>query len=278
MVSFRNSQFQAILTGLVIADAVSQGQMPWGRSAAAVSQAIGPDSSQWPGSIESDRWCHHIMNQLQSCCSEPPQPCTSKLARSDEPPRPESPGNVASLLATLPMQLLQLDQLHHPHNTSPPSSFSLSDDALGMFDQSLIAALNQDVPALTALIHTVTDTELSPLTQTLLHSWQNVLAVRGNFDVAVGQSLYAPSPLVGLPVLTGVLSAAWGGENSFPIAQRQLLETPNLSLRGWLSQRWQLTDAADLRKWTQALWQQWSGSAVTQEVSPAVITVPPMLA
>lgn len=30
MVSFRNSQFQAILVGMVMADAISQGQLPWG--------------------------------------------------------------------------------------------------------------------------------------------------------------------------------------------------------------------------------------------------------
>ena len=281
MVSFRNSQFQAIFIGLVIADAVSQGQMPWERSPWAISPAVGSDSSPWPGGIESDRWCHHIVNQLQSCCLETPQSFALGLPLPDGPQQSRPTGEVASLLATSPMRLLKLDHLHHRSAASPPSSLSPSDDALQMFDQSLVAALNQDAPALAALIHTMTDmavAELSPLTQTLLQSWQQVLAAQGNFELAVGQSLYTAPPSVGLPVLTGILSAAWGGENSLPIAQRQLLETPNQSLRIWLSHRWQLTAAAHLKKLTQALWRQWSGNAVTQGVSAAMIAVQPVIA
>jgi hypothetical protein len=54
MVSFRNSQFQAILVGMVIADAVSQGQLPWGtRGAAALPLGSGSAMAQ------AD-WCQAI--------------------------------------------------------------------------------------------------------------------------------------------------------------------------------------------------------------------------
>ena len=269
MVSFRNSQFQAILMGLVIADAVSHGQMPWGRSRAELP-SVQPGLTRWSGPVESVRWCHRIVTQLQSGHAEHPQPGAPELTE---------PLGVASLLATLPTRLWQLDQRPQPEALSQPSPSALRDAVLVVFDHSLVAALNHDVLALTALIRTVRDAaeaELDPLSQTLVIGWQHVLATPGNFELAVGQSLYTASPAVGLPVLTGVLSAAWGGENRLPIALRQLLATPPPSLRDWLWQRWQITDAASLRTLAQGLWQQWSGSHVTAGSEPPTIAVQPV--
>ncbi|MEM6433546.1 MAG: hypothetical protein AAF773_06785, partial [Cyanobacteria bacterium P01_D01_bin.115] len=277
MVSFRNSQFQAILMGLVIADAVSHGQMPWGRSRAELP-SVQPGVTPWPGHVASDRWCHQIVTQLQSDYAEHPQPGAPALTE----PRPSElsePLEVASLLATLPTRLWQLEQRHHPDALNQPSPSALRNAVLAVFDHSLVAALNHDVLALTALIRTVRNTaeaELDPLSQTLVIGWQQVLATPGNFELAVGQSLYTASPALGLPVLTGVLSAAWGGENSLPIGLRQLLATPPPSLRGWLWQRWQITDATNLCALAQGLWQQWSGSHVTEGSEPPAIAVQPV--
>ena len=264
--------------GLVIADAVSHGQMPWGRSRAELP-SVQPGLTRWPGHVESDRWCHHIVTQLQSGHAEQPQSGAPELTGPRSPQLSE-PLGVTSLLATLPMRLWQLDQRHPPDALSQPSSSTLRETVLTVFDHSLVAALNHDVLALTALIRTVRDTtgaELDPLSQTLIIGWQHVLTAPGDFELAVGQSLYTASPAVGLPVLTGILSAAWGGENSLPIALRQLLATPPPRLRGWLLQRWQIADAANLHTLAQGLWQRWSGSHVTEGSEPPTIAVQPVL-
>lgn len=264
--------------GLVIADAVSHGQMPWGRSRAELP-SVQPGLTRWPGHVESDRWCHHIVTQLQSGHAEQPQSGAPELTGPRSPQLSE-PLGVTSLLATLPMRLWQLDQRHPPDALSQPSPSTLRDTVLTAFDHSLVAALNHDVLALTALIRTVRDTagaELDPLSQTLILGCQHVLTAPGDFELSVGQSLYTASPVVGLPVLTGILSAAWGGENSLPIALRQLLATPPPSLRGWLLQRWQIADAANLRTLAQGLWQRWSGSHVTEGLEPSTIAVQPVL-
>ena len=241
MVSFRHDQFQAMLLGLVIADAVSHGQLPpsFDRRLPGVTPAA---PRAWRTALPSDRWCHQLGADLQTLGKGGDRP------RDGECAQPTTP---ADLLAQLPQVWLIADGDRAAVEALPES--------LGAAWQvSLWAALNQDQDLMTAL-HPVLAHRPVPLAQTLGLALEQVSQAAGNFDLAVGQSLYSAPHHQGLPLLTGVLSAAWVGVAGLPLSDCQRLKQPDASLQAWLQQRWQITSTTTVMTWAQGLWQRWLG-------------------
>lgn len=267
MVSFRNSQFQAILLGMVIADAISHGQLPqrWSEASKAVA----------PSRLIDDRGCQAIATQLQQLASaqwilssQHPIALTEQTAIDDDA------AVLARLLAVLPQLLWQLDR-------SPTvSALPTAADTVGELSVTtalsacLHDCLRQDISALAALQH-----RLSNASQTAAHALHQaltmVLTARGDFQLAVGQSLYWPTAIEGLPVLAGILSAGWGDLLSVPCRYQLWLQQPSPALQAWLQHRWHICDSTQLCTWATGLWQHWAGmSPVSQPPRLPVVVLP----
>lgn len=264
MVSFRNNQFRALLWGLLVADAASHGQF-------AVRGAILRTQPQQGGALESDRWCHQIAEQL----SHP-----AVLARSavDVAARVAAASSLAELLALLPQALLAIEALETGW-VRTATVVSLDDSSVGMlFYQALMALWNDDLPRLIAIhdrVNAIAQTTNLPLAQMLSLALQQVFLANWDFNLVLSQSLQTQSPLEGLPVLTGILSAGKVGMAGLPVAKCQALGVPEAVTQAWLQQRWSLTTAWGLESWTQTWWQQWLGSHSAPPLSVVGVAVCP---
>jgi len=243
MVSFRNSQFQAILVGMVIADAVGQGQLPWGtRGAAAL-----PLRSE--SAIDQADWCQAIAAALTA----PANRMSEVSAIAAEPP------TLAALLTDLPQLLRTLDQLSPPITAGNAPQATIS----AIFHACLQASLRQDAATLYALgqqlVTAPSGTQQSSPAIALRAALEALLTAQGDFQLAVGQSLQASTPAPGNVILTAILSAAWGDLSSLPLRYRHWLQHPSPPLASWLQRRWQLSTGSQLATWSEILWQRWSG-------------------
>lgn len=249
MVSFRNSQLQAIVIGLVVADALSQGQLPWpsGRS----SQPSSASRGQAAGAIADDRWSQRLSHQFQPGSDAQPSPATGTSSLPLAPLALAAAPALPALLAQLPWLLGQLEA---PLPTADLATTTLRD--------GLNACLQRDATALIQLQRRceVSTAALSPaIAASLSRAIAVVLAAGGDFQLAVGQSLHETPAIVGLPVLTGILSAGWGDLLSLPCGYRQALNQPDPSLQAWLQRRWQITNGAALSAWATDIWRSWLG-------------------
>ncbi|WP_204139085.1 hypothetical protein [Halomicronema sp. CCY15110] len=262
MVSFRNSQFQAILVGMVIADAVSQGQLPWGTRGAAAR----PPRAGAAIAIVQDDWCHAIAAALTA-------PLTSQMSEAaiaTEPP------TIAALLTDLPQRLSTLDQRPLPAalgDENPPlPQVTIS----AIFDACLQASLQQDAATLYALGQQLSPAPSGAQPQSspaagLSTALEALLTAQGDFQLAVGQSLQLSTPPPGSVILTAILSASWGDLPSIPMRYRHWLQQPSPPRQGWLQQRWHCSTGNQLALWSETLWQRWSGQySGNPERSPLV--------
>lgn len=265
MVSFRNSQLQAIVVGLVVADALSQGQLPWPseRFSQPALASMGPAA----GAIADDRWSQRLSAQFQQGIA------------ADRPPGLTAPGEdlpdaaLPSLLTQLPPLLRQLD------SPLPPA-----DLATATLQGGLRACLRRDAVTLVRLqqrCHPSAAALAPPLATGMSRAIAAVLAARGDFQLAIGLSLYEAPAIVGLPVLTGILSAGWGDLLSVPSRYRHRLHQPDPGLQAWLSRRWQLTDDTMLAAWATDIWRDWLGldrratARLPMAVMPLAASSPP---
>jgi hypothetical protein len=262
MVSFRNSQFQAILVGMVIADAVSQGQLPWGtRGAAALPLGSGSAMAQ------AD-WCQAIAAAFTA-------PAPNQM--SEGPAITADPPTIAALLTDLPQRLSTLDQLSPPLDPGDAPQATIS----AIFYACLQASLRQDTATLYAFGQQLVTApsgaqQPSPATE-LRAALETLLTAQGDFQLAVGQSLQASPPSPGSVILTAILSAAWGDLPSLPMRYRHWLQQPSPPLQGWLQRRWHLSTGSQLALWSETLWQRWSGQySGHPERSPLVAIQPPI--
>lgn len=257
MVSFRNSQLRAMVFGLVIADAVTQGQLPW----ALPGQPTGPLAAEhWsPLAIADDGWSHAIAAQFNQLAHAGPMAAMPR-AEHHSAAMASDPATVNDLLIHLPQCLAQFERFRIPlvAGTAPASLGATQISTV--FCDCLQACLRQDATALHNLHRQLPSVPPAPLSHTgLAQAMESVLAAHGDFQLAVGQSLQLSTTTVGVPVLVGMLSASWGDLPSLPSRYRHWLQQPSSELRLWLQQRWQITSEADLNIWAESLWQQWSG-------------------
>lgn len=258
MVSFRNTQFQAILNGVVIADAVSHGQLSqYVSTGFGFCQDTVSNTANMRMAITSDRWCHHIAAQLSSSSEIEKSPCSVPAVT----PAPMLPANpIESALLRLPdiwMELEQtLMQLPSEEDMSPRSMLYLT----------MTALLNQNFPMALRVRRSSQSHKTSAadtFSEAFAIAFDLVFFAEGDFCLSVARSLHADAPLPGIPVLTGLLSACWVGLTGLPLSGQLALTAPTPSLKEWLCDRWCFTDANPLNLWAMELWRQWAGSLTT---------------
>ncbi|NEQ45262.1 MAG: hypothetical protein F6K00_17550 [Leptolyngbya sp. SIOISBB] len=259
MVSFRNSQLQAIVFGLVIADAVSQGQLP-GVPVGKLAMPLIP--GRWsPAAIAEDCCSQAIATQFNQLSHSDTMAAHSALRGDDgREAIAAAPATVADILVDLPRCLEQLDLSLPPPAPGADPARAITTGILAAFDDCLQACLRQDATALRTLQHQLSPAPPAPLSQTgLYQAIECVLAAQGDFQLAVGQSLQSLTTLVGAPILVGMLSASWGDLPSLPSCYRHWLYEPSPELQLWLQRRWQIASGSALNIWAESLWQRWSG-------------------
>jgi hypothetical protein len=273
MVSFRNSQFQAILVGMVIADAVSQGQLPWQLDGAPVATANGHTR----GAIATDDWSHQLAAELT-----PPQPALNAVGLA---PRlnhigaitAESP-TVVALLICLPHLLRNLDQSDGQSGPRENDAQTRQAGTSIIFYHCLQASLRQDAAALYALRQQLdpgSSTTLPPSQIGLGIAIDTLLTAPGDFQLAVGQNLQSLTAPAGSVILTAILSAAWGDLPSVPVHYRHWLQQPYPRLQAWLQRRWHIPTGVTLMLWAEHLDRQWAGqSLMNVERSPLLAVQP----
>ena len=261
MVSFRNSQFQAIIWGLVIADTLSHGQSPWALLGPTVACPSSIDKSV--GAITDDRWSHAIATQctLLSETNQSFSPQSWPVLDDGTEPTSTVPASVPNLLVTLPRLLAQLDQC-----LVPPVGGAVTEGVeasiVTAFRKVLKVCLRQDKVALRDLqqpLQPAPPETLLPSQTALCQAIEVVLAAQGDFQLVVGQSLQSSATALGVPVLAGVLSASWGDLPSLPTHYRHWLYQPPPDLQVWLQRRWQITTGTELDAWSASLWRHWTG-------------------
>lgn len=259
MVSFQNSQLQAMVLGLVIADAVSQGQLP----GAPVGQlAVPREPGRWSTvAIADDGWSHALATQFHQLSHSDTMGSQSGLSIDQEPKAiTADPVTVADVLIYLPQCLEQLDLSWVPPVPDTDPATVGTARILAAFYDCLQACLRQDVTALCRLQNQLQPGPPAPSSQAgLYQAIECVLTAQGDFQLAVGQSLQSPNTIVGAPVLVGMLSASWGGLPSLPSGYRHWLHEPSPELQLWLQRRWQISHGNALNIWAESLWQRWSG-------------------
>ena len=267
MVSFRNSQFQAILVGMVMTDAVSHGQLPWGTSGTATAMVARPYPAH---TIAQADWCHAIVAALTA-----PSPHLRQSGATAA-----EPATVADLLADLPRWLSTLDQplpeAALADVTAPPTPATIST----IFYECLQASLRQDATTLHAVRQALAAAPSGgppPALATGLHTaLEALLTAQGDFQLAVGQHLSATTPDPGSLLLTAILSASWGDLPSVPTHYRHCLQHPSPPLQAWLQQRWHLSTGTQLALWAETLWQRWSGQYAAAPERSRLVAIQPL--
>lgn len=280
MVSFRNNQFQAVLVGMIIADAVSCGQLPWPLNDRG-GPVQGDRFSDVPAGVAltSDRWCHHLVQQFEQIAKG-----DLVAIRNQSHPKTVSTltttAQLEALLMGLPAVLIHSD-LGAAACGKTVAMTQIDDDSqrFGIeFYQCLLAGLNNDRAAIMDLRDRLNCRAISAserLTHVVSTAVEQVVQAEGDFCLAVGQSLYTAPPLPGLPVFTGILSAGWVGIRGLPISAFQALQMPEGFLQQWLRRRWPGATAPEITAWANGLWRQWSGS-LTPTLWPTAVAVHPV--
>lgn len=258
MVSLRNQQLQAILWGVIIADALSHGQLSPVEASflppAANDEAKGSErAADRVSAIASNAWCQQLIADLGN-----PQPWPARHPLTS--PLPPTT-NVGELLAMMPSALLTLE-------TKQVSSSDIStiqnDDraATRLFYHAILASFRHDFLTLRALHDqaiAIAQISAHPLLHTLVWAFNYTLNVHGDYTLAVGQSRQMTVPLAGLPLLTGTLSASWVGLAGIPWRYRQAIAAPSAGLQAWLTARWQLSPPMTIAQLVHPCWQRWIG-------------------
>ncbi|MGF1459867.1 MAG: hypothetical protein ACFBSG_12675 [Leptolyngbyaceae cyanobacterium] len=272
MVSFRNDQFQAVLTGMVLADAISHGQLPWTLVATA-SPLAELDQPPFPLSalaVTADHWCHTIAAQLSTRAGNMALSAWASYLTEDV---------LLTLLSQLPQHLLNLDQMHaFPGTASDMAQPPAIAEAIEVrWQRCLLAAMHHDRTQLEqiSLALAAVGRDWTAAEQGLLTAIDHVTLAHGDFQLALGQSLQAQTAPIGTPIVTGILSAAWGGMASLPGAYQQSLIAPEPALCAWLQERWHLTDRCTLQHWSQGLWLRWLGAEASGGAPQLILTVQP---
>jgi len=277
MVSFRNQQFQAILWGVIIADALSHRRLAWSSGSLIkedTGTALGGSDEPFAEAVMSDRWCHQIADQLNHADNLPnlTTETLQQIANADSP---------AMLLAVLPSVLVELDQLKSLLNVTSGNGSSIAAHAVSIaFYQYMGAVLNDDLATADHLrqqVKAIAQTDDTPFVQTIALAFDQVSLAQGDYALSLGQSLEVTAPMAGLPLLTGILSACQGGMLGIPVTHRLAIQAPDAPLRTWLQTRWQLTAESSLRQWTQGLWQRWLGCDVTAPSRGLSMAVKPVM-
>jgi hypothetical protein len=274
MVSFRRDQFRALLVAIVVADAVSQGYLPW-QPGPLPTEGSSPIQGPWPGALGSDRGCHllagflnRLLHQPIGALTVPRQPAmTAQLS---------SLSTVTAMLATLPMLLPWLDTPKALSHGYRAANLPADSRALIAFYQCLAAFLNQppltrpDLEGILPSLPTTGEKGVFALAAA------TVLSSAGDFELTLGQSLHAPVSSPGLPIVSSLLCAAWGGWQAIPVDRYQVLRSPAPPLRRWLENRWQLTSLKRVDDWAGVLWQQWLGCYRCQSLPAPLFSSPPV--
>ncbi len=253
MVSFRRDQLRAILLGVMLADAVTQGQVPL----TAIAQPLalsGFKGCPLPGNIPGDRWCHFITQGMaqfpRSPLAVPPSPPFRPLLKGELEPGEEANG-MAPLLATLPFGLPWLADSNFALLWAGIPALAHQVDRLMPVYGALAACLRGDQAALREIAATTATPELSA-------AIAPVLRAKGDFYLTLGLSTQ-PGQMAGVPLLSGLFSGAWVGSQGLPAAWLAVLSTPESPGQHWLQARWQIPDLSRVETWTSHLWNQWIG-------------------
>jgi hypothetical protein len=255
LVSFRNNRFRALLLGLIVADAASQGLFSEEtlEPRLVVRSASGWGAFPCRGGLASDHWCHQIAADLG------PSPAVSPTDR-EVITRIESAQSPEDLLAVLPTAVLAIESLGGTGSRLPLKGASAGGSVGLAFYQGLIALLNDDVATVDRIRDQIRAiATMLPLAQTVALAFDQGHLANWDFPLSLGHSLHTKPAIAGLPVLTGLLAAGKVGMVGLPVALCQRLLTANPVAQAWLQQRWQLSSIAALDSWVQQWWQQWLG-------------------
>ena len=277
MVSFRNSQFQAILVGMMIADAVSQGQLPWHTCTQATTAALEDASA---GRMANDDWCHAIAAALDPSSSHQVSLTAAPLQSCDWTEEFTSDlSTTNALLAHLPQVLSHLDRYppqlatqQYPATTDPVAItviFYACLQASFRQDTATLSAWRQQLQLESTTAQQSSHVELSVAIEALL-------AAHGDYQLAVGQCLQLSATAPGSVILTAILSASWGDLPSVPMRYRHWLQQPPPALQEWLQRRWHIATSDCLMRWAETLWQQWSGQHPTALVRSPLVPIQPL--
>lgn len=251
-----------MLYGMVMADAITHGQLPVPRPGYSVGESAISGSFPSAAAIQEDDWCRAITHRLRSLPdAHPLHPSTTSPQEIVSSPQGAILSSLRARLANLPDLLLQMDQ---PGQISPYDQFSRGEELLSdPWQQSLFAVCQQATSSLLYLQRTITLRRNEPgfcgPGDCLSIAIDCVLSARGDFVIAVGQGLHRYPDQVGLPVVTGILSAGWGGYQSLPLSLKHALRAPTPTLENWLRSRWHITGDQDIEDWGRSLWLNWSG-------------------
>jgi hypothetical protein len=265
MVSFRDHQFRAVLLGLIMADAVSGGQLP--RMYQPWHCELEPPKP-FEGAIDHPFWCHQMVAKLR-------HPSQIETINAIALEQLYTADTIESLLSLLPEVLLSFDRGSNGLDDCHLVWYRQTDSAAMLFYQSLIANFNEDFMTIQGLrdrSRAIAESTQQPLAQAISLALEQSCLVRGDFHLSVGQSVFSALPISGLPLLAGTLSASIVGLSGLPLSYHQALAAPPAPLQEWLYQRWQMTTTTDITQWAQGLWQRWLGCdrAVSQGSGVAV--------
>ncbi len=264
MVSFRLSQFRALLLSLLLTDALCHRQLSLPMTMTRQGWAAKlPTIACHPAvQLPSDRWCQALTQSCQylttAHTADPAYWPTQQQAIS----RTLAHASTAAetILAVLPLFLQTLDT---PDPWRPWLSFvpTAHRQTVLIFYRAIVITLNSDAQTmgqpLTPLLrmHEVA-AEVDPVVAVAIDLAQTAA---GDFALTYAQSCQTSASLPGLPLLSGLLSAGWHGEAGLPNWGAVALRSPTLTCRQWLEQRWHLVSAHQVDTWALACCHRWMG-------------------
>jgi len=266
MLASRRDRLQAILLGLIMADAVDHRQLAWPLPLATPQNIANaaPETSLTPA-ISTDA-CRCLSQILSLGVEHPSGPVPA-------PPAPADLSLVEALMVGLPWLLPISDRLTGTDVATIPglqSAEPAEQAEILRMSQAFARLMEADWAGAIALFpHQPGDSAMSAVT-VFAPAWEAVELARGDFLLAVGQGLHTASPMAGLPLVCALLSAAWGGYRGLPSRVVQQLMTPSPALQDWLTDRWQIANAQCVEAWAHWLWQRWMGQYAPFRHSPAV--------
>lgn len=277
MRSFRRDQFRAMLQAIVIADALSHGHLTCETGVAlAAIDAASPSASVVPlaSALVSDRGCRYLTTTFKQL-TEPDRingndaasVHHAELLNGPDATLSSAQNVVEAILMRVPWGLLNSGHLL----SAADAVLDPQETAVASFYEAIAALLAGDLAQVRA-IHcnlqqansaNVADAEpdnIEPYTAALVTlALDHVLEADGNALLAIARSLQVGDRQAGLPILTGMLSAAWSGATGLSLLWCQALISPEPSLQQWLQSRWQISTGETLNQWAEALWHRWSG-------------------
>lgn len=264
MIPLRRSQFQAILLGVVIADAWEQQclpvspklHLPPAKSALGIEGPVGAIGGRWP---------LRTTTQLQAWIGRPPQRDTGAAAIDWNDLKAAAPqGEALSVLFWLSEFLMLLSESERSLVTgqsdefrgSKPWVWSFYQGALRLLKAGALPAHSFSVEPMRAILG---QAPALGIESGMRRIFEQVLMAQGDFYLALQQN-WPTKALPGAPVLGGLLSACWLGYRGIPHQWHQRLISPTPELRDWLQARWQIYDYQMIDTFAEALWQRWRGA------------------